>query len=121
MKKIIACRPVNEIELVLQGGESVSLRFDIEALMEFNNLDGGLVSLLEKDLSLTDMCIKIVYTSAHGSLDIEKAKEIVSNLSPLTITEIINEFNESMGATNKEMNGDFAKKMMAQFLQKISK
>lgn len=124
MKKKIACKEVEEIELEFANGEIIPLRFDASAAIALNDIEGGLNAIVQKGVSITDMCARIIYAgsvSSNKEMSYEKARAIVSNLSLITITEIINVFNESMGITSSEEQLELQKKTMAQFLQKIAK
>ena len=42
MKRVINCKQVDDIELAFGGGESISLRFDIDAAIRLTEMaDGG--------------------------------------------------------------------------------
>lgn len=123
MKKTINVKPVDEIVLQFESGESLTLRFDVEALTHFDDLDGGLKSFFNED-KIPERCAKILYIgtkSSNPNFTYEKARAIVSELSLPTITEIINEFNESMVTTKDGVQSELSKKLIAQFLNKIMK
>ena len=44
-KKTINVKPVSEIELQFEDGKSLTLRFDVKALVNFNDLKGGLTGI----------------------------------------------------------------------------
>lgn len=118
MKKIVNVKEATELELQFQDGKIINLRFDVSSLLNFNNLDGGLENFF-KDASIPEMCAKIVYITGanhNDGLTIDESRKIVSNMDPLTITEIINEFSESMGMAKNELQGELQKKLMTQFL-----
>lgn len=121
MKKRINVKPVTELELIFEDGKSLTLKFDVEALTHFNDFEDGMQGFL-KDKSTPEICAKIVYiggSSHNDNLDINEARKIVSNMDPATITEIIYEFNESMGVTQNEAQKELSKKLMAQFLNQM--
>lgn len=122
-KKIINVKPVSEIELQFEDGKSLTLRFDVKALLNFNDLDDGLNGFI-KDNSLPIMCSKIIYIGAKSvdnDFTYDEAYKITSQLDPSTITTIINEFNESMGTVKSEVQDEAQKKFMTEFLNKIMK
>lgn len=124
MRKKIACQEIEEIDLEFKNGEIITLRFDADAAIALSNLDGGLTSLFKEGISIPDICAKIIYAGAvsnNNDMTYEKAREVVSNLSMNTITEIISAFNEEMGIANNEINQEYQKKTMAQLLQMIAK
>lgn len=121
-RKVISCKPTPEIELAFEGGESILLRFDISALMAIQEMDGGLNNLMSK--SIPEMCAVIMYGSGkehNENFTLEKAREIVSNLSVSAISEIYEGFTDAMYATDKEQKEDLAKKAMAQYLDQLKK
>lgn len=119
-RKVISCKPTPEIELAFEGGEAILLRFDISALMAIQEMDGGLNNLMSK--SVPEICAVIMYGAGkehNENFTLEKAREIVSNLSVSVIAEIYEEFTDAMYASNKEQKEDLAKKMMAQYLDRL--
>jgi hypothetical protein len=118
MKKIINVKLVNELELKFEDGKSLTLKFDVQALSHILDFKGGLEEFI-KDPSTPEVCAKLLYIGAVSNnveFTVEEARKVVSNLDPATITTIINEFNESMGAGTNEVNKELQKKMMALFL-----
>ncbi len=116
MRKVIECKPVSEVELRFNGGESIILRFDVEALMTLQETEGDLGAALKK--SPSEMCASILYAGAVGKnegMTKEKARELVCQMSIETINAIIEEFTESFG---KGGNEEYTKKILAQFLAK---
>ncbi len=123
MKKKIGVKPVIEIELEFQEGNSLNIRFDAEAISNFSELEGGLTSFINED-RLPERCAKIIYIGAkslQSEFTLEEARAIVSEMSPITITEIVNEFNESMGYAKNELQGELQKKLAEQYMSKIMK
>ena len=123
MKKTFNVKPVTEIELKFENGESLDIVFDIEAISNFTDLEGGLTSFIQED-KLPERCAKIIYIGAKArkqDFTLEDARTLVSNMDTLTITEVMNEFNESMGAAKNGVQSELSKKLMAQYLDKIMK
>ena len=118
MKKTIQCKPVDEIDLVFESGEVITLRFDTESWMYLQEIQIDLSEVFEGKFSITEQCAMVIYAGSHGSVELEKARQLVSNLNLATIQEIINEFGGSYG---KEISDDQIKKVMAQFLSKKMK
>ena len=119
-RKVISCKPTPEIELAFEGGESILLRFDISALMAIQEMEGGLNSLMSK--SIPEMCVAIMYGAGkehNENFTLERAREIVSNLSVSVISEIYEEFTDAMYAVDKEQKDELAKKVMAQYLDRL--
>lgn len=112
MKKVINVKPLNEIELQFEDGKSLTLKFDCEALLRFNDIAKDFY----KDKSIPEICAKVVYIGAK-TITLEEARAIVANLDPGSIMEIVSEFNESMGVSLKGAQKEYAKKLMAQFLE----
>lgn len=115
MKKIISCKPVDDIELQFNGGESILLRFDVESLMHLQEIEGNLNELFK--MPIPEMCALVIYAGAvahNEGMTKEKAREMVCGMSIDTINAILEEFGASMGQNNSE----YGKKLMAQFLAK---
>lgn len=110
MKKRILCKPLNEIELEFVSGEIITLRFDILASMSIKefNLD-----------NIPELCAQIITAGSHGVVTEDKARELVCQLQPLVLVEILTEFYESMGTIGNEAMEEQIKKATAQFLNKI--
>lgn len=122
-RKTINVKPVSELELQFEDGKSLVLRFDTQALLNFNELEGGLTGFI-KEKSIPVMCSKVVYIGAKatdGNFTYEEALKITSELDPGTIMEIINEFNESMGTSKNEVQSELQKKLMAEFVKNLAK
>ena len=119
-RKVISCKPTPEIELAFEGGESIILRFDIRALMVIQEMEGGLDNLMSK--SIPEACAAIMYGAGkehNANFTLERAREIVSNLSVSVISEIYQEFTDAMYAADKEQKDELAKKLMAQYLDRL--
>jgi hypothetical protein len=122
-RKTINVKPVTELELQFEDGKSLTLRFDVQALLNFNDLEGGLTGAI-KEKSIPIMCSKVVYIGAKAvdeNFTYEEAVKITSELDPSTIVDIINEFNESMGTTKNEVQSEAQKKLMKEFIESLSK
>ena len=116
-RKIINCKEAPEIEIQMNdGGDIALLRFDIHCISNIQELEEGLDGFLK--LNTAEMAAALVYCAGKNQtedLTIEKARQMVSCMSPDSVLSIIEEFTDSMGV--KAGDGD-VKKMMAQFLQK---
>jgi hypothetical protein len=122
MKKCCV-KPVQSLELEFEDGKSLLLTFDMEALYHFYDIGEGISEIIEEK-SVPKMCAKIIFASAvynQPDFTLDQAIALVSNMSPVTITEIINEFTESMGSTKNEVQKELSKKMMEIFLEKLAK
>jgi hypothetical protein len=120
MKKIIKVQPISEIELEFDNEKSLYIRFDMEALLRFDDIPGGLTSFIA-DTSVAERCAKVIYIGAVNSnpgFTLEKAREIVVNMDPNSVMEVLIEFGNSMGTTNNEMIKELQKKTMMEFLAK---
>lgn len=120
MKKVLCCKPAPELEICVDGGDSVLLRFDISSVMALQEVEGGIMRLMEKPVP--ELAAIIIYAAAKSNNDnftLDKAKQMVAFMSVSDVSEIINTFSESMGIDENEANKDLAKKLMAQFLQKM--
>lgn len=119
MKRIV-CKPAPELEIELSGGEVVLLRFDLNSLAELQEFEGGLNGVFKK--SIVDIAALIVYASAKNNnenIDLNKARTIVSCMSVDDITELTNSYSEAMGIEKNEAQGEYAKKIMAQFIASL--
>lgn len=122
-KKTINVKPVSEIELQFEDGKSLTLRFDVKALVNFNDLKGGLTGFI-KEKSLPTMCAKIIYIGAKAIDDnftYEEAIKITSELDPGTVLAIINDFSESMGTLNNGGQNEVIKKYMEEMVKSLVK
>lgn len=122
MKKVISCKPAPEIELDIDGGDSVLLRFDVNALIFLSEIDGGLEGLFKK--TMPEMVATLIHAGAHSNNEnftLEDARKIVCCMSVPDITMLIDEFSTSMGVKKNELNEELAKNLMTQFLTQASK
>ena len=117
-RKVINCAPVTEIEIVTAEGETTLLRFDILMLQELQAEAGSLTEAAQKGIG--ELAALVLYAGGKHqdeSMTLEKARRMVVCMPPQSVTEIVNEFSESMGAMGKEEQLELAKKVMAQFLE----
>lgn len=120
-KKVISAIPLSELELQFIDGTNLTLVFDMESIANLRHLKGGMTSLI-KESSIPEKCAKIIFIGAKSrnhDFTLEKARKLVSQLSPITITEIINEYSESMGATKDGVQSELQKKLMEEFLKSL--
>lgn len=117
-KKIMQCKSAPEIELSIDGGESILLRFDVQM---FSNLQedtkGGLKSFLKQ--STADMAVMIIYAAGkdnNNDFTREKARALTSAMDFASVQEIIETFNESAGINTED---PAQKKMIAEILKSI--
>lgn len=117
MKKIIACKPAPEIGVEIDGGEEVLLRFDIQCLVNIQELPGGYNEFLKKNIAET--AATLVYCAGktnNADFTEEKARKMVACMTIADVTEIVNTFTESLGSA--AASEEEVKKMVAQFLAK---
>jgi hypothetical protein len=123
MKKQISVMDPTELEIKFEDGKVINLIFDVKSLTGFNNVEGGFSALLNEK-SIPELCARIIYatgTEHNEGLDLQKAREMVSRMDILTLGEIMNEFNESIGTSKNEVQKELQKKLMAQYTQEIMK
>lgn len=121
-RKRINALEVEEIELAFRD-KIIVLRFDMESITNFEDLEGGYSGLINSK-SKTIQCAKIIYAGAKNNNDnftYEEALNIVSALSPRTITEILQEWGDSMIDAKKAGQSELQKKLMSDFLEKMFK
>ena len=122
-KKYYAVKPPVEIEIEFADGKKLELVFDVKSLFHFNDPEiGGMEALLD-NVSQPELCAKIIYAGAKEKspdLTIEMARAIVTNLDIFTITGIINDFSESIGADKNMVLKDAQKKTMMEFIKAMS-
>lgn len=120
MAKKIICKPAPEIELQFNdgGGDRVLLlRFDVLAIEELQEEEGGLQGVLTRKFS--EMCSTLIYCAAknnNSNFTREDACRMVACMSIPDLEEIVAAFNESFGAESNALESEYAKKLMAQFL-----
>lgn len=118
MKKVMQCKSAPEIELSIDGGASVLLRFDVQM---FSNLQedtkGGLKAFLKK--SPAEMAALIIYAAGkdnNENFTREKARALTSEMDFATVSEIIETFNQSAGLNTDDTA---QKKMLEELLKAI--
>lgn len=117
-KKSVNVKEPTELELKFEDGKSLTLLFDVEALLKFNDLPGGLAAFVNEQ-SIPERCAMVLYIG-NKDLEIDEARKLVSNMDPGSITEIMLEFTTSMGATNNQMLQELQKKTMQEFMVKMN-
>lgn len=110
MKKTINVKPVSEIALDFDNGETITLRFDIRALMQLKEMH-DLETLTSEPIP--EVCAMLVASSAVDQLDLEEARSIVASMDLSTIMAIMSEWNDSLGGDDEA-----TKKVTAAFLNK---
>lgn len=121
-RKVINCAPVTEIEIITAEGDSTLLRFDILMLQELQTEAGSLTEAAKKGIG--ELAALVLYAGGKNqdeTMTLEKAQRMVVCMPPQNVTDIVNEFSESMGALGKEEQMELAKKAMAQFLEEKMK
>lgn len=119
-RKVINCAPVTEIEIITAEGDSTLLRFDILMLQELQAISGSLMEAAQKGIG--ELAALILYAGGKHqdeTMTLEKARQMVVCMPPDAVETIVDEFSESMGKVIKEEYKEIAKKMMAQFLEKM--
>lgn len=122
MAKRFVCKPAPEIEIEVQEGYIVRLRFDLLSVTELQSMEGGFEELLNKPLP--ELAADIIYAAAKNNNDNfthDEARMIVSNMSVEDIREIISEYSSAMGAEKNAEQKELSKNLMAQYLSRISK
>lgn len=120
MAKKIVCKPAPEIELCYQDGEeekTLLLRFDVLAAQTLQETEEGISNLFK--LPYSEMCAALVYAAGAGNnknFTKEDARKLVAFMHMDDLTEIVQAFTEGFGIETKAANNEYAKKLMAQFL-----
>lgn len=123
MKKTYNVKPATEIELVFQDGKTIKVVFDARAMYHFNDFENGIQSLAD-DVSQPEVCAKLLYVGCvenSKDMSIEKARELVCQLDIETISNVIIDFQESMGVIQNEMFKEAQKKTMEEYVMKLCK
>lgn len=118
--KTMTCRPAEEIMLNIEGGDSVLLRFDVNAVMNLQEYPGGFQELMK--LPLPELAAYLIYAAAKSKdneFGLEKARTMVSCMSVMDVQMIIEEFSSSMGTMKNEEQKELSKNLMAQFLSTL--
>ena len=114
-KKMMACKAAPEIEIAIDGGETVLLRFDIQCISNIQELDGGLKGLMQ--MKFAEMAATLLFCAAKDNnqdFTQEKAKQMIAFMSIDDVKEIIDEFSQSIGV--KPGDDAETKKLLAQIL-----
>lgn len=117
-RKVINCAPVTEIEIITAEGDSTLLRFDILMLQELQAIAGSLTEAAQQGIG--ELAALVLYAGGKHqdeSMTLEKARTMIVCMPPQSVTAIVDEFAEAMGAVVKEEQKEAAKKLMAQFLE----
>ena len=117
MAKKMVCKPAPEIEICVDGGDSILLRFDISCLATLQEMKGGLKSLFKKNLP--EQAAYLVYAAGKDNNDnftLEEARKMVSCMDIPSVLEVIKTFSESVG-TSVDASNEFVKKTLAQMLK----
>lgn len=122
MSKRIVCKPAPEIELQYANGageeKTLLLRFDVLAIEELQEEEGGITEVLKKKFS--EMCATLIYVAAKNNNDNferEDARQLVACMSLPDLQDIVESFTESFGTEAIELNKEYSKNLMAQFLR----
>ena len=117
-KKIMQCKSAPEIELSIDGGENIYLRFDVNMFSILQeDTKGGLKAFLKK--SPAEMAALIIYAAGkenNEDFTREKARALTSQMDFATVSEIIETFNQSAGIDGEDPT---QKKMIAELLKAI--
>lgn len=119
-KRILCCYDAPEVELQFDGGESLTLRFDMRCIAKLREM-GCLDELIEGSMTEADVCAEVICAGAESAgyeIEIERAKYLTMSMSVDVVADIFEEFTKSMGICSKEEKEALAKKVMAQFAAK---
>ncbi|WP_312373014.1 hypothetical protein [Lachnoclostridium sp.] len=120
MKKTYAVKPKTEIQLQFEDGKNLNITFDAAAVYHLiNDFEDGLNESL--NTNYTELCARIIYAGSvehEQEMSIEKARMIVSNLDIETLTDLINDFTDSLGKEKKAEIVEYQKKSMTEFVNK---
>lgn len=114
MAKKMTCKAAPEIEIEVDGGDSVLLRFDIQCISNIQEQEDGLKGLMRKKFS--ELAVTLVYCAAkenNENFTYDDAKKLVAHMSIENVKEIIAEFTSSIGVQEDE---ETTKKLLAQIL-----
>jgi hypothetical protein len=121
INKNISVEEATEVSLKFKDGKIIKLAFNARALSYLNDQKiGGLKGLMSQK-SIAEYCAKIIYVtakSAGNAITIEEAKKITSEMKPITVNEIIAEFQESWGGAVTEED---KKKLLAEMMETMMK
>lgn len=118
MKKTYNVKPATEIELRFLDGKVLTVIFNAKAMYHFNDFENGIQSLTD-DVSQPEICAKLLYVGSvenNPDMTLEKARELVCQLDIETISNIIVDFQESMGSIQNDAFKELQKKTMMEFV-----
>lgn len=121
MKKTYNVKPDTELDIVFRDGKKLNVVFNAKAMYHFNDFENGIKSLAE-DVSQPEVCAKLLYIGSvenNKDMTIEKARELVCQLDIGTISNIIVDFQESMGTIQNEAFKELQKKTMMEFVTNL--
>lgn len=121
MKKTYNVKPDTELDIVFRDGKKLNVVFNAKAMYHFNDFENGIKSLAE-DVSQPEICAKLLYIGSvenNKDMTIEKARELVCQLDIGTISNIIVDFQESMGTIQNETFKELQKKTMMEFVTNL--
>lgn len=116
MRKTIQCKSAPEIEIIVDGGEAVLLRFDISCLANLQEQANGLNNLFKQ--SVTEQTALIIYSAAkdnNENFTLEDARKMVACMDIASVNGVLEAFAESAGTA--EGKDDTIKKVLAQMLK----
>lgn len=111
MSKTINCKRLEELILAFEDGKEVKVLFDMNSLIKFQELKN--LAQLEGE-SVPEVCALAIYSGSNLTLD--EARELVSELQPAVITEIMLEWYKSLGINSEAIKDEEVKKLTAMFL-----
>jgi hypothetical protein len=117
MKKTLNVEEATEMDLQFNDGTTLALAFNVRALSFINDKSIGGATGFFKCKSVPEYCAKIVYLTAKAAgneITIEKARELTCNMKPVSINEIVKEFQESNGVDTSE---EAQKKILMELLK----
>ena len=124
MARTISIRPIQETILEFLDGTKLKMKFDVQAMMHFEDEEIGGIDALAKIKNQPEVCAIILYVGTVSNaqdMTLKKARELVSQMDIATISEIIKIFMEDTGSTNNEVMEKLQKKTMMEFLQNLAK
>lgn len=117
MAKKMVCKSAPEIEISIDGGDSMLLRFDVSCLANLQEIKGGIKTLFK--MPVPEQAAQLVYAAGkdhNENFMLEDARKMVSCMDIMSVQEILNTFAESAGSST-DLPNDFAKKLLAQMLK----
>lgn len=117
MAKKMVCKSAPEIEISIDGGDAILLRFDVQCLAELQEIKGGIKALFKMPIS--EQAATVLYAAGKNNNDnftLENARQMICCMDIASVKEILNTFGESAGS-NTELDSEYAKKLIAQMLK----